>query len=130
MDWMKILATIFEIVIYLVVSLLGTWLIFLASTKIKELKTTTDNTLAHKYLDMLNSTISTCVLATTQTYVESLKKQNAFDIDAQKIAFKQTYDAVMKVLNEEAVHYLKNSVGDLETYITNRIEAEVNYNKN
>ena len=130
MDWMKILATLFEIVVYPVISLLGIYLIFLVSTKINELKTTTDNALAHKYLDMLNHTISTCVLATTQTYVESLKKQNAFDTDAQKIAFKQTFDAVMNVLNDEAIYYLQNSVGDLETYITNRIEAEVNYNKN
>ena len=74
---------------------------------------------------MLNETISSAVLATTQTYVDSLKKQGKFDIEAQKVAFSQTYDAVMKVLTDEAIKYLTASVGDLETYITNRIEADV-----
>jgi hypothetical protein len=79
---------------------------------------------------MLNDTIANAVLATTQTYVESLKKQNKFDEEAQKIAFKQTYEAVMKVLTAEAMKYITESVGDLETYVTNQIEAQVKLTKN
>ena len=83
-----------------------------------------------KYLDMLDETIANAVLATTQTYVEALKKENKFDLEAQKAAFQQTYDAVMKVLTSEAMKYITESVGDLETYVTNKIEAEVNLTKN
>ena len=32
------------------------------------------------YLDMLNTTISSAVLATTQTYVDALKKEGKFDL--------------------------------------------------
>ena len=78
---------------------------------------------------MLDETIANVVLATTQTYVDSLKKQGKFDLDAQKIAFKQTYDAVMKVLTADAIEYITASVGDLETYITNKIEANVKLGK-
>jgi methionyl-tRNA synthetase len=130
MDWLKVLEQIFELVVYPVLSIAGIYITYLISVKIKELKQKTNNDLAKKYLDMLNDTISSAVLATTQTYVESLKKQGKFDAEAQKVAFKQTYDAVMKVLTDEAINYITVSVGDLETYITNKIEADVKLSKN
>lgn len=129
MDWMNVLKNIFELVIYPVLSIGGIYLTYLISVKIKELKQKSDNENAKKYLDMLNTTISSCVLATTQTYVEALKKEGKFDAEAQKNAFKQTYEAVMKVLTDEAIKYITTSVGDLDTYVTNRIEAEVQINK-
>ena len=129
MDWANALEQVFELLVYPVLSIAGIYLTYLISVKIKELKQKTKDDLAKKYLDMLNDTISSAVLATTQTYVESLKKQGKFDIEAQKVAFNMTYDAVMKVLTEEAVKYITESVGDIETYITNKIEASVKTTK-
>jgi hypothetical protein len=129
MNWAQVLNQIFELIIYPVLSITGIYLTYLISVKIKELKQKTENETTKKYLDMLNGTISSAVLATTQTYVESLKKEGKFDMDAQKNAFKQTYEAVMKVLTDEAIKYITVSVGDLETYITNKIEAEVKLTK-
>ena len=125
MNWADVLAQIFELVVYPVISITGVYLTYLISVKIKELKQKTNDETVKKYLDMLDVTIQNAVLATTQTYVDSLKKQGKFDEAAQKIAFKQTYDAIMAVLTEEAVKYITTSVGDLETYITNKIEADV-----
>lgn len=129
MNWAEILKSIFELVIYPVISIGGIYLTYLISVKIKELKQKTNDDTAKKYLDMLNDTIANAVLATTQTYVETLKKQGKFDEDAQKEAFKQTYEAVMRVLTDEAMKYIVTSVGDLETYITNQIEAQVKLTK-
>jgi hypothetical protein len=129
MDWMSVLEQVFELVIYPVLSITGIYLTYLISVKIKELKQKTNDETAKKYLDMLNETISNAVLATTQTYVESLKKQGKFDAEAQKIAFQQTYEAVMRVLTADAIKYITASVGDLETYITNKIEADVKLSK-
>lgn len=125
MNWMEVVQQLFELVVYPVITLGGIYLTFLIGVKIKELKQKTNNDTTKKYLDMLNSTITSAVLATTQTYVESLKKQGKFDEEAQKIAFKQTYEAVMKVLTDEAKKYLVESVGDLDAYITAKIESEV-----
>lgn len=125
MDWTSVLAQVFELVIYPVLTIGGIYLTYLISVKIKELKQKTNNDTAKKYLDMLNDTISNTVLATTQTYVDGLKKEGKFDAEAQKAAFKQTYDAVMSVLTADAVKYITTIVGDLETYVTNRIEADV-----
>ena len=129
MDWMDVLRNIFELIIYPVLSIGGIYLTYLISVKIKELKQKTNDETAKKYLDMLNETIAAAVLATTQTYVEALKKQGKFDEEAQKAAFKQTYEAVMKVLTTEAMKYITSSVGDLETYVTNQIEAQVKLTK-
>jgi hypothetical protein len=125
MDWAIILEQVFELIIFPVIAIAGVYLTYLIKVKIDELKQKTKDETAKKYLDMLNETISNAVLATTQTYVESLKKQGKFDTEAQKAAFKQTYDAVMKVLTDDAIEYITESVGDLETYITNKIEADV-----
>lgn len=130
MSWAEILEQIFNLVIYPVLGLVGIYLTYLIKVKINELKQKTKDDTAKKYLDMLNETIAAAVLATTQTYVEALKKQGKFDEAAQKEAFKQTYEAVMKVLTDEAMKYITVSVGDIETYITNQIESQVKITKN
>ena len=87
------------------------------------------NDTANKYIAMVTETISACVIATNQTYVETLKKKNAFTAEAQKEAFQLTYNAVMAILTDEAKAYLAEIYGDVTAYITNKIEAEVNISK-
>ena len=129
MDWLNILQQIFELCIIPLLAIITRSLVIYISTKKDELKNKTDNELAKKYLDLLNDTIANCVIATNQTYVEALKKENAFTEDAQKAAFEKTYQAVIATLSEEAQKYLPEVVGDLQTYITQKIEASVNQNK-
>lgn len=129
MDWLNILQQIFELCIIPLLAIITRSLVIYISTKKDELKNKTDNKLAKKYLDLLNDTIANCVIATNQTYVEALKKENAFTADAQKAAFEKTYQAVIATLSEEAQKYLPEVVGDLQTYITQKIEASVNQNK-
>lgn len=129
MDWMMILSQLFEIVIFPLLAIGTVYLISLIRVKIQEIKQTKDDAMYHKYLSMLESTIIDCVISTTQTYVEALKKQGKFDADAQKIAFTKTYTNVMAILNKDAKKYLEEVMGDLETYVYNKIEAEVNLTK-
>ena len=129
MDWMNVLEQVFELVVYPVLSITGIYLTYLINVKVRELKQKLNDDETNKYLDMLNVTIQNAVLATTQTYVDSLKAQGKFDADAQKEAFKLTYDAVMKVLTADAVKYITMAIGDLETYVTNKIEADVKLSK-
>lgn len=129
MDWLNILQQIFELCVIPLLAIITRSLVIYISTKKDELKNKTNNELAKKYLDLLNDTIANCVIATNQTYVEALKKENAFTADAQKAAFEKTYQAVIATLSEEAQKYLPEVVGDLQTYITQKIEASVNQNK-
>lgn len=129
MNWMEMLQKIFEVCIIPLLGILTTYLIMFIKSKSKELQETTDNELYKKYIEMLQDTIVRCVIATNQTYVEALKNKNAFDKEAQAEAFRMTYESVMAILTDEAKEYLANVVGDLQTYITKLIEAEVNVNK-
>lgn len=129
MDWMNVLEQVFELVLFPLLGIVGVYLTYLVNVKIKEIKQKTNDETAKKYLDMLDATIQNAVLATTQTYVDSLKSQGKFDAEAQKRAFKQTYDAVISILTTDATKYISTFVGDLETYITNRIETEVKLSK-
>lgn len=129
MDWMVMLYQIFELCVIPLLGVLTMYLVQFIKMKSQEIADKTDSELADKYIQMLADTITTCVIATNQTYVESLKKQGKFDAEAQKEAFNLTYNAVMSVLTDEAKHYLASIYGDLTAYITSRIEAEVNVSK-
>lgn len=129
MNWMNILGQIFEIFIIPVLGIAAVYVCYLIKVKINELKEKTKNETEIKYLEMLDKTICEAVLATTQTYVEALKKEGKFDEEAQKIAFTKTYEAVMALLTAEAKKYLETAVGDLQTYVNNKIEAEVKLTK-
>lgn len=126
------LQMISEIINVCVVPLLGvlvTYLVKYINSKSKELEAQVNNDIAKKYINMLASTITSCVIATNQTYVESLKKQGKFDVEAQKTAFNMTLAAVQDLLSAEAKAYLSEIYGDLDAYITTQIEAAVNKNK-
>ena len=125
MNWMMILSQLFEIVIFPLLAIGTVYLISLIKTKIQELKQKKNDDLYHKYLGMLENTIISCVLATTQTYVDTLKKQGKFDAEAQKIAFEMTYNNVMAILADDAKEYLQSAIGDLQVFVNNKIEAEV-----
>lgn len=129
MNWMEMLQKIFEVCIIPLLGILTTYLIIFINKKSKELQETTDNELYKKYIGMLQDTVVRCVIATNQTYVDALKDKNAFDKEAQAEAFKMTYEAVIAILSDDAKEYLSSAVGDLQKYITELIEAEVNVNK-
>ena len=126
---MEMLAEIFEVCIIPLLGVLTAYFIKFVNAKSAEIGTKVKNETQKKYLEMLNNTITDCVIATTQTYVDSLKKQGTFDAEAQKVAFTMTYESVVKLLTDEATEYLNEAVGDLQLYITQKIEAEVNLNK-
>ena len=126
---MELVAQIFEVCIIPLLGVLTAFFVKWVNAKTAEMATTSTNETEKKYINMLNKTISDCVIATTQTYVDSLKKQGAFDAEAQKVAFTMTYESVIKLLTDEATEYLNEAIGDLNLYITQKIEAEVNLNK-
>lgn len=128
-DWLNIVNTAFEIIIFPALSAAAIYFITWINAKKQELLKKTKNETTAKYIEMLDKTITDCVIATSQTYVDALKKEGAFDEAAQKKAFQQTFDAVMSVLTDEAQVYLNEAFKDLGAYITNRIEATVKATK-
>lgn len=120
---------IFELIIIPLSGILVGFLVKYLKIKSDDICAKIGNDNIQKYLNMLNNTISQCVIATNQTYVETLKKEGKFDLEAQKIAFNKTKTSVLQLLNNEAKVYLTTAIGDLDSYINNTIEAAVNLNK-
>lgn len=128
-NFLQMLSQIFEVCVIPLLGILTAYLVQYIATKKDALIKQNDNALAAKYTTMLSKTITDCVIATNQTYVDSLKSQGKFDAEAQKKAFNMTLTAVLSILNDEAKEYLTAIYGDLNTYITKQIEAAVNKNK-
>lgn len=129
MEWLPLLYEILQVCIIPLLGVLTAYIVKFINMKSVEIQANVDNDMADKYIAMITDTVSACVIATNQTYVEALKKENAFTAEAQKEAFNLTYNAVMAILTDEAKEYLAEIYGDVAAYITNKIEAEVNISK-
>lgn len=125
MDWTTIGTQVFNICIVPILGLLTGYLVMFLREKIDASIKKTNSELAAKYLEMLKETITNCVLATKQTYVDSLKDKNVFDESAQKEAFAKVYDTVMGGLTDDMKNYLGHVTTDLPTLVTELIEAKV-----
>lgn len=125
----EMLQEIFEVCVIPLLGILTAYVIKWINLKSADLTEKIDNDILDKYIRMLDKTITECVIATNQTYVDTLKKEGSFDKDAQKIAFEKTYNSVILILNEDAKEYLEEAFFDLKKYITEKIEAEVAQNK-
>lgn len=121
-SWNEILITIvgglvgiaFTVVSAVLVPMLVAWL-----------KTKTKNEVLTKAIERAGNIIINAANATTQTYVEALKKAGTFDEEAQKTAFNMTMTSVLTLLNDETKQAIIDTYGDLEKWLTTEIEAAV-----
>lgn len=134
--YLGLLSSIFEVCIIPLLGVLTAFAVAFLKAKKEEIlakiatnKSQEEKDLAAKYLDMVEKTVANCVIATTQTYVDSLKREGKFDADAQKVAFDKTMNAVLAILTDDAKNYLTQIFGDLNIYLTNLIESQVKINK-
>lgn len=130
MDWNFLLQDIVRVCLLPLLAILTNFIVKLIQTKRQELVAKTDNETAQKYLGLVSDIISKAVVATNQTYVDALKDKDIFTKEAQTEAFNKTYETVMALLTDEAKSHLTEVVGDIKTYITQEIEAQVKLNKN
>lgn len=125
----EIVIQIIQVCIIPLFGILTKYLVDYLTAKRNEINSKTDNETAQKYTNMIYQTVVDCVIATNQTYVDSLKKSGSFDEAAQKEAFNRTMNAIMTILSDDAKEYITEATGDLNTYLTQLIEAEVNKRK-
>lgn len=121
----ELVPMLFQICLFPLLGILTKYVIALINEKIGAITEEKNDVLFTKYMTMLQETVTDCVLATNQTYVDSLKAEGKFDLEAQKIAFQKTYDAVMAILSDDAKQYLISAIGDLDKFVTDKIEAQV-----
>lgn len=64
-----------------------------------------------------------------QTYVESLKGTDFWNEEAMKIANEKAVEYIKTHLTPEAIDYIKENKGDLETWIKEQIEIAIKNSK-
>lgn len=129
MDWSTILNQVLYVVITTAVGALCTFLISLIRKKSAAIQNSTkDETLAN-IIAQTEQIVTSCIQATNQTYVESLKNQKIFDAAAQKEAFNKTFEAAKSMLSKEAQQLIAENYGDVAKYLTTLIESKIKDNK-
>ena len=122
----QMLQEIFFTCLLPLIGILCSYAIMFIKSKVSELKETNENELFNKYLDMLVGFVETCVIATNQTYVDSLKEQGRFGPEEHDIAYHKTFDAIKALMTDEMQKVLSEVYSDLDFYISQLIQEQVN----
>ena len=100
----EIVIQIIQVCVIPLLGILTKYLVDYLTAKRNEINSKTDNETAQKYTNMIYEA-------------------------AQKEAFNRTMNAIMTILSDDAKEYITEATGDLNTYLTQLIEAEVNKRK-
>lgn len=98
-------------------------------TFVEEKTQNMDNAQLKEYINSAVQAVMKAVMSTYQTYVDSLKKQDLFDEEAQKEAFEKAKAAAMIMITEDVKSAVEQMYGDFDTWINNTIEQFVKANK-
>lgn len=105
------------------------YLIKYISAKTVEIDNTIKNENASNIIREAEKAIVSAVDYTSQTFVDALKEANAFDIEKQKEALDKALKKSLKMMSGTTIDFLKNTYGDVNEWITTRIEETIKQNK-
>lgn len=81
-------------------------------------------------LTVATTIVTNAVRSVFQTYVDTLKKNDIFDLESQKIALTKAKDEAFAQMTDDIKEYITKNYGDLEAWLTTQIEATINVLKN
>ena len=123
---MDVINKIMYLALIFIIGIAAVFVIYYIQKLINKAKQQTDNEQIKELLDAINGIVINCIMATNQTYVDSLKDKNLFDEAAHKEAFNKTYAAATVILTDEMKALLDKYYGGMEQYLTTLIESQIN----
>lgn len=87
------------------------------------LKAKTKNATIDKYIDRANDAVLTAVAETMQTFVTTMKQKGEWNEENAKKAFEMSMLRAREIMGKAALEALPEVVGDLEKWLTAKIEA-------
>jgi lipopolysaccharide export LptBFGC system permease protein LptF len=108
---------------------ISSFLIALISQQTSKIEEKIKDEKAKMMLEIAENVISQAVATVSQTYVDGLKKDGIFDIDAQKKAFEMSKDKIYKLLTTDTLQAVQNNYGDVDEWIVTKIEETINKSK-
>ena len=118
MNWNDILFTTIGIILTAVITWLGNKLSALLTSHIKDAK-------ALKYMRDITQIVLDGVKATYQSYVEGLKGTDAWTKGAQKKALNMALGTIKSQLSDELIKFIAENFGDVERWLTSKIESSL-----
>ena len=125
MTWMDVLISAIDTLFDLVITLAIPYLFALLTKKINNDNRLANNQKIRDYMYRAEDYLANSVAMVKQTFVDSLKAEGKFDIDAQKEAFGLAKDAWLKMMSEEMKNVVMAEIGDVDAWIKSKIEAAV-----
>lgn len=124
-----LLITIIQAVVIPAIPILVAFLVKLLKAKAEQATVKINNELARQYLQEAIDSVLQAVTYTSQTYVDSLKTQGRFDVDAQKVAFATAKEVALALLTNEAKKMIADLYGDINVWLDTKIEQTVKEQK-
>ena len=125
----EFLFTLLQAVATAAIPVCAAFLVQFLRKKSEQIGAQIDNMELKELLDEVTDAVSTAVTYTSQTYVDALKKEGIFDVEAQKIALETSLNMAISLLSESARSALATIYGNLDDYLVSKIEAEVRNQK-
>lgn len=116
MDWNSIGTQIILGIVGVVITGLGSVITYLINKYIKDEK-------LKNMLLSFNDIIKNCTLEVQQTYVDALKKDGMFNLEAQKEAMELCLKKVKSSLTTDMTNWLITTYQDPDSYLRSKIEA-------
>lgn len=129
MDIKKEIQDILYLIITGIMPLLIVYITTYLRVKIKEYQEKIDNDQLNKYIDAAMDAIQKAVISVNQTYVDTLKKQGKFDVEAQATAKQMAIDKAKELITMDSKEAINTLYNDFEAYLNNAIETLVRENK-
>ena len=119
--WENILYAVITAAVPVITGFVCKWLMSLYESNKSKIKDETVRGVLDKTADMLVSVVET----TTSVFVKQLKVEGKFDDEAKAAAFKMSFETAKKMLTEESTKIIAETYGDVDEYLTNKIEQLV-----
>lgn len=116
-------------VLLAVIPILTTQITKYLDSKTKQVKEITKDEEINKYIDYANEAIKQVVLSVKQTFVDTLKKQDAFSEERQKEAFEKAKSQILMILTKESKEALQLAYEDIDIWLNTKIESLIQEKK-
>lgn len=129
MDWNELLMTLIKVVILPAVPIVVGAVVKLCKAKTDEALTDVENETLRQALNEATDAVYAAVTYTSQVYVDTLKQNGNFSKEAQAQALKTALEKAEAMLAEDTKKLLESLYGNLEDWLTVKIEQAVREQK-
>ena len=121
----EMIMAMLQSILILAAALLTVYAVKWLTAKTNQAKAATDNEAAKRYIGEASQAVTDAVFATSQTYVDTLKKTDSFSKENQKEALRLAVETAKAQMTTGAEDFIRTAYGDVNKYLEAKIEAEI-----